>query len=42
LIPRYLRRSIRERVAATGEILVCVDDGQSRQALERLRRSEVE
>ncbi|HTX07847.1 MAG TPA: hydantoinase/oxoprolinase family protein [Solirubrobacteraceae bacterium] len=42
LVPRYLRRGIRERIAATGEQLIALDEEQARTELERLKRCEVE
>ncbi len=41
LVPRYLRRGIRERVTATGAVLFELDEVQAREQLEVLRRCEV-
>ena len=38
LVPRYLRRGIRERVKADGSVLFELDEAQARQELEVLRR----
>ncbi len=42
LVPRYLRRGIRERITADGGILIPLDEDQARAQLEVLRRCEVE
>lgn len=42
LVPRYLRRGIRERITAGGEVLIELDEQQARSELERLRRCAVE
>lgn len=41
LIPRYLRRGIRERITADGGVLFELDEAQARAELEVLRRCEV-
>ncbi|WP_063063432.1 hydantoinase/oxoprolinase family protein [Nocardia violaceofusca] len=41
LIPRYLRRGIRERITAGGGVLFELDEAQARAELEVLRRCEV-
>lgn len=38
LVPRYLRRGIRERVMADGNVLIELDETQAREELEVLRR----
>lgn len=38
LVPRYLRRGIRERVTAGGEVLFELDEQQARQELEALKK----
>jgi N-methylhydantoinase A len=42
LVPRYLRRGIRERLTAEGEVLIPLDEDQARAELEVLARCEVE
>ena len=42
LVPRYLRRGIRERITAAGEVLVELDEAQARFEIERLTRCGVE
>lgn len=42
LVPRYLRRGIRERITADGQVLLELDSEQARAELERLRRCDVE
>lgn len=42
LIPRYLRRGIRERLGPAGEVLVALDEQQARAELALLRRWSVE
>lgn len=42
LVRRYLRRGVRERVLATGEVLVALDAAQAREQLELLRHCGVE
>ena len=42
LVPRYLRRGIRERVTADGNVLIELDEGHVREELERFKRCEVE
>jgi N-methylhydantoinase A len=42
LVPRYLRRGIRERITADGQVLIPFDEEQARTELELLRRCEVE
>jgi len=42
IIPRALRFGIRERVAATGEVLEALDEGALAALVERLRRARVE
>jgi N-methylhydantoinase A len=41
LVRRYLRRGVRERILADGEILVPFDAGQAREQLELLKRCDV-
>jgi N-methylhydantoinase A len=41
LIPRYLRRGVRERIMADGEVLIPVDEAQAREELEVLKRCNV-
>jgi N-methylhydantoinase A len=41
LVPRYLRRGIRERITADGGVLVTLDETQAREELEVLRRCDV-
>ena len=42
LVPRYLRRGIRERLTSDGQVLVPLDERQAREELELLRECEVE
>jgi N-methylhydantoinase A len=42
LVPRYLRRGVRERLLADGSVLVQLDEEQARGQLELLRRCQVE
>ena len=42
LVPRYLRRGIRERITADGGVLIAFDEGQARQELELLARCDVD
>jgi N-methylhydantoinase A len=42
LVPRYLRRGIRERITAQGEIFVSLDEAQAREELQVLKRCGVE
>ncbi|WP_293780134.1 hydantoinase/oxoprolinase family protein [uncultured Aeromicrobium sp.] len=42
LVPRYLRRGIRERMKADGSVLIGLDEGQAREQLELLRRCGVQ
>ncbi|MGR8947970.1 MAG: hydantoinase/oxoprolinase family protein [Gammaproteobacteria bacterium] len=42
LVPRYLRRGIRERIKASGEIFSPLDEAQAREQLEVLKRCNVE
>jgi N-methylhydantoinase A len=42
LVPRYLRRRIRERMKADGEVLVALDEAQARAELAVLRDCEIE
>ncbi|ALJ19282.1 hydantoinase/oxoprolinase family protein [Microbacterium sp. No. 7] len=42
LVPRYLRRGIRERIMASGEVLIELDEAQARAELEVLKRVGVE
>ena len=42
LVPRYLRRGIRERLTAAGDVLVPLDEDQARTELRVLRRCGVE
>jgi N-methylhydantoinase A len=42
LVPRYLRRGIAERVLASGEVLLPLDEQQARRELQLLRRCGVE
>jgi N-methylhydantoinase A len=42
LVPRYLRRGIRERLLASGETIFPLDEAQAREELARLRRCGVE
>jgi N-methylhydantoinase A len=42
LVPRYLRRGIRERLTAQGEVLIPLDEDQARAELEVLARCEVQ
>lgn len=41
LVPRYLRRGVRERLTADGAVLVPLDEEQARRQLELLRECEV-
>lgn len=38
LVPRYLRRGVRERLTASGEVLFALDEAQARAELEVLRK----
>lgn len=42
LVPRYLRRGIRERLTANGQVFVPLDEDQARKELELLGRCDVE
>ena len=42
LVPRYLRRGIRERMKASGEIFAPLDEAQARQQLQVLKRCNIE
>jgi N-methylhydantoinase A len=42
LVPRYLRRGIRERITAEGEVLIALDEAQAREHLAVLKRCDVE
>src|SRR3954470_24957193 len=42
LVPRYLRRGIRERITAGGEVLIALDEEQARAELDVLGRCGVE
>jgi N-methylhydantoinase A len=42
LVPRYLRRGVRERITATGATLIPLDEAQARQELQTLRECSVE
>lgn len=42
LVPRYLRRPIRERILGDGEVIIPLDEEQARSQLEVLARCEVE
>src|SRR5690242_14600593 len=42
LVPRYLRRGIRERIMASGQVLIELDEDHVRAELEVLRRCNVE
>ena len=42
LVPRYLRRGIRERITADGTGIVALDEEQARFELERLKRCDVQ
>jgi len=42
LVPRYLRRGIRERITAAGEVLIPLDEEQARRQLAVLKRCGVE
>jgi N-methylhydantoinase A len=42
LVPRYLRRGVRERITADGDELIALDREHARSELERLRRCDVE
>jgi N-methylhydantoinase A len=41
LVPRYLRRGIRERLASDGSVFLALDEAQARRELEVLRECEV-
>jgi N-methylhydantoinase A len=41
LVPRYLRRGIRERIGADGQVLIALDEAQAREQLRVLRRCAV-
>jgi N-methylhydantoinase A len=41
LVPRYLRRGVLERLMASGEVLIELDEAQAREELRVLRRCEV-
>jgi N-methylhydantoinase A len=41
LVPRYLRRGIRERILADGSVLIPLDEQQAREELEVLRKCDV-
>jgi len=42
LVPRYLRRGIRERITARGDVLIALDEAQARHELGVLRRCGIE
>jgi N-methylhydantoinase A len=42
LVPRYLRRGIRERITAAGDVLIELDEEQAHWELQRLQRCSVE
>lgn len=42
LVPRYLRRGIRERMTAKGEVFVAFDEAQARNELRLLKRCQVQ
>lgn len=42
LVPRYLRRGIRERIRSTGEVMIALDEKQALAELEILRKCHVE
>lgn len=42
LVPRYLRRTVRERITATGEVFVPLDEEHVREQLRVLRRCDVQ
>lgn len=42
LIPRYLRRGVRERITSSGEQLIALDEAQARHELQILKRCHVE
>lgn len=42
LVPRYLRRGISERLTATGDVLMPLDEAQAREQLQVLKRCDVE
>ncbi len=42
LVPRYLRRGVRERMTASGEPLIALDEEQAREQLALLRRCDVD
>jgi len=42
LVDRYLRRGVRERILATGDVLISLDEEHARAELERFRRCGIE
>jgi N-methylhydantoinase A len=42
IVPRYLRRGITERLSATGDVIVPLDEAEARLELERLRDCDVQ
>ena len=42
LVPRYLRRGIHERITASGDVLIPLDEAQARRELEILKRCGIE
>ena len=42
LVPRYLRRGVRERITATGDVLIELDESHVRTELERFKRCNIE
>jgi N-methylhydantoinase A len=42
LVDRYLRRGVRERMLASGEVLIELDEAHARAELERFKRCEIE
>jgi N-methylhydantoinase A len=42
LVPRYLRRGVRERITSSGQVLIPLDEEQAREQLRVLRRCQVE
>ena len=42
IVPRYLRRGIRERLNAQGEVFIPLDEAQAREEIELLKRCEVQ
>ncbi len=42
LVPRYLRRGVRERITSSGQVLIPLDEEQAREQLQVLRRCHVE